>query len=38
MFVHILSYPRRAWAAYTRAVLATRDSLLDWLGSFVTLR
>ena len=29
---------RRAWAAYKRGVLATRDSLLDWLGSFVTLR
>ena len=37
MFLHILSYPRRAAVAYHALVRATCNRLLDWLATFVTI-
>jgi hypothetical protein len=37
MFLHILSYPRRAIVAYQAFVRATVNRLLDWLASFVKI-
>jgi hypothetical protein len=37
MFLHILSYPRRAFAAYYQFTRATCNRLLDWLATFVKI-
>jgi hypothetical protein len=37
MFLHVLSYPRRAIVAYQQFVRASCNRLLDWLATFVKI-